>query len=183
MSTALEGVACGFAGKEQWTLEQHGCELRRSTYTCIIFHRKYGGTTPSETGWIEEQSIWKKAGCKLYPPGFLTVWRVVPQPRVVQGPAVDSTASVLRGETNTNKKSQTRDFPGGPVAQGASLVAQTVENWPATWESWVQSLGWEAPLEEEMTTHSSILAWRIPCIEEPGGVWSRVVKSPTGLND
>ena len=119
----------------------------------------------------------------MHPPGLLTVWRVVPQPRVVQGPAVDSTASVLRGETNTDKKSQTRDFPGGPVAQGASLVAQTVENWPAMWESWVQSLGWEAPLEEGMTTHSSILAWRTPCIEEPGGVWSRVVKSPTGLNN
>ena len=121
----------------------------------------------------EEQSIWK-ADCKLHPHGFLTVWSVVPQPCVVQGPAVDSTVSILRGETNTNKKSQTRDFPGGPIAKGASsLVAQTVKNWPAMWETWLQSLGWEAPLEEEMTTHSSILAWRIPCIEEPGGpLWS-----------
>ena len=118
----------------------------------------------------EEQSIWK-AGCKLHPPGFLTVWRVVPQPYVVQGPAVDSTVSILQGETNTNK-SQTRDFPGGPVAKGASLVAQIVKNWPAIQETWLQSLGLEAPLEEEMTTHSSILAWRIPCIEEPGGLWS-----------
>ena len=43
----------------------------------------------------------------------------------------------------------------------ASLVAQTVKNLPATWETWVQSLGWEDPLEEGMATHSSILAWEI----------------------
>ena len=39
-----------------------------------------------------------------------------------------------------------------------------------TEETWVQFLGWEDPLEEEMATHSSILAWRIPWTEEPGGV-------------
>ena len=44
----------------------------------------------------------------------------------------------------------------------ASLVAQMVKNLPAMWETWVQSLGWEDPLEEGMATHSSILAWRIP---------------------
>jgi len=44
----------------------------------------------------------------------------------------------------------------------ASLVAQTVKNQPAMKETWVQSLGWEDPLEEGMATHSSIPAWRIP---------------------
>ena len=44
----------------------------------------------------------------------------------------------------------------------ASLVAQLVKNLPAMWETLVQSLGWEDPLEKEKTTHSSILAWRIP---------------------
>ena len=44
----------------------------------------------------------------------------------------------------------------------ASLVAQTVENPPAMWETWVQSLGREDPVEEGMATHSSILAWRNP---------------------
>ena len=39
-------------------------------------------------------------------------------------------------------------------------------------ESWVQSLGWEAPLEEGMATHSCILAWRIPWVEEPGRLQS-----------
>ena len=44
----------------------------------------------------------------------------------------------------------------------ASLVAQLVNNPPVMWETWVQSLGWKDPLEEEKATHSSILAWRIP---------------------
>ena len=44
----------------------------------------------------------------------------------------------------------------------ASLVAQMVKNQPAVREFWVQSLGWEGPLEEGMATHPSILAWRIP---------------------
>ena len=43
----------------------------------------------------------------------------------------------------------------------ASLVAQLVKNPPAVWEAWVQSLGWEDPLEKGKATHSSILAWRI----------------------
>ena len=52
----------------------------------------------------------------------------------------------------------------------ASLVAQRLEPLPAMWETWVQSLGQEDPLEKEMATHSSILAWRIPWTEEPGGL-------------
>ena len=48
-------------------------------------------------------------------------------------------------------------------------MAQTVKNLPAMREAWVQSLGWEDPLEKGMVTHSSILAWRIPWTEEPGG--------------
>ena len=51
----------------------------------------------------------------------------------------------------------------------ASLVAQTVKNLPAMQKTQVPSLGWEDPLEEGMATHSSILAWRIPWTEEPGG--------------
>ena len=54
----------------------------------------------------------------------------------------------------------------------ASPVAQMVKNPPAMRETWVQSLGWEDPLEEGMTTHSSILAWRIQWSEEPGGLQS-----------
>ena len=53
-----------------------------------------------------------------------------------------------------------------------SLVAQMVKNPPAMRETWVQSLGWEDPLEEGMATHFSILAWRIPWTEESGGLQS-----------
>ena len=62
----------------------------------------------------------------------------------------------------------------------ASQVAQTEKNLPAMGETWVRSLGWENPLEEDMTTHSSILTWRIPIDR---GAWQatvhRVAKSRT----
>ena len=60
------------------------------------------------------------------------------------------------------------------VVYGTSLVAQIVKTLTAVQEAWVQSLGWEDPLEKEMATSSSILAWRIPWTEEPG-----VTKSQT----
>ena len=51
-------------------------------------------------------------------------------------------------------------------------MAQTANNLPALQETWVQSLGWEDPLEKEMATHSNILAWKIPRAEEPGRLQS-----------
>ena len=56
----------------------------------------------------------------------------------------------------------------GYVSKWASLVAQTVKHLPAMRETWVRSLGWEEPLEKEMATYSSTLAWKIPWMEEPG---------------
>ena len=53
-----------------------------------------------------------------------------------------------------------------------SKVAQTVKSLPAVWETRVRSLGQEDPVEKKMATHSSILAWRIPWTEEPGGLQS-----------
>ena len=55
----------------------------------------------------------------------------------------------------------------------ASLVAQTVKNLPAMQETPGWSLGWDDPLEKDMATLSSILAWRIPWTEEPSGLQSR----------
>ena len=52
----------------------------------------------------------------------------------------------------------------------ASQVAQRLKRLPAMQETWVQSLGQEDPLEKEMATHSSIIALRIPGMEEPGGL-------------
>ena len=62
------------------------------------------------------------------------------------------------------------------------MVAQTVKRLPTMWETWVRSLGREDLLEKEMATHSSILAWKIPWMEEPGRLqsmgWQRVGLSP-----
>ena len=55
---------------------------------------------------------------------------------------------------------------------GASQVAKTVKNLSAMQETWVRSLGREDPLQKEMATHSSILAWEIPSTEEPGRLQS-----------
>ena len=67
---------------------------------------------------------------------------------------------------------------------GATLVSQMVKNPPAMHETWVQTLGWEDPLEKGMATHSSILAWRIPLDREAW--WAtvhRVTKNWTPLSD
>ena len=66
----------------------------------------------------------------------------------------------------------------------ASLVAQTVKNLSATQKTQVPSLGQKDSLEKGKTTHSSILAWRIPWTEEPGGLQSMgLQKTQTQLND
>ena len=77
------------------------------------------------------------------------------------------------GKESTCKAGDTSSVPGSGSSPGkkigyplqyswASLVIQMVKNPPAMWETKVQSLGWEDPLEDGMATHSSILAWRIP---------------------
>ena len=75
----------------------------------------------------------------------------------------------------TEKKNKLKGFIQILVA---SLVAQTVKCLPAMRETQLLSLGQEDPLEKEMATHSSILAWKIPRTEEPGGLqstgWQRV---------
>ena len=62
-------------------------------------------------------------------------------------------------------------------------MAQKVKNLPAMQETWVRSLGRKHPPENGVATHSSILAWRTPWIEEPGGLQSMGLQRPTRLND
>ena len=87
----------------------------------------------------------------------------------------------LAGKESTCNAGDSGSIPGSGRSPGegigyplqyswASLLAQTVKNPPAMWETWVRSLGWEDPLEEDMAIHSSILAWRIPTAENPGGL-------------
>ena len=67
------------------------------------------------------------------------------------------------------------------IVSGCKLVAQTVKNLLAMQETQVQSLGWEAPLEKGMATHSSVLTWRIPGTGEPGGchLWGHTESDTT----
>ena len=60
----------------------------------------------------------------------------------------------------------------GSLEPGTSFVAQTVKSLPTMRETWVRSLGPEDPLEKEMATHSTILAWKIPWTREPGRLQS-----------
>ena len=64
------------------------------------------------------------------------------------------------------------NFHLGIHSQRASLVVQMVKHLPAMWETRMQSLGWEDPLEKEMATHCSTLAWKIPRTEEPTRLYS-----------
>ena len=64
------------------------------------------------------------------------------------------------------------DLERATLILGASLVAQRLKRLPEMRETWVRSLVWEDPLEKEMATHSNILAWRIPWMEEPGRLQS-----------
>ena len=61
-------------------------------------------------------------------------------------------------------------------------MAQTVKNLPAMQETWVRPLGWEDPLKKRLATHSSVLAWRIPWTEGPGGLQSTGLQSSTRLS-
>ena len=85
--------------------------------------------------------------------------------------------------TNSMRLSFAHPLYGVLHGSMASLVVQRLKCLPAMWETWVRSLGREDPLEKEMATHSSILAWRIPWTEELGGYSPRVTNSRTQLND
>ena len=63
-----------------------------------------------------------------------------------------------------------RRWLSGKESERTSLVVQIVKRLPTMWETWVRSLGQEDPLEKEMATHSSVLAWRIPGTGEPVGL-------------
>ena len=92
------------------------------------------------------------------------------------------------GKESACKAGNTGSIPGSERFTGeeigyplqysrASFVAQMVKNPPAMQETWVQSLGWEDPLEKGIATHSSILAWKIPWTEEPGALQSKGLQS------
>ena len=79
----------------------------------------------------------------------------------------------MLGSPRINIKSTWSLFFGYHQHFHMSLTSQMVKNLPAVPETWVQSVGWEDPLEKGIATHSSIPAWRIPWTEEPGGLQSQ----------
>ena len=91
-------------------------------------------STSASLGLFPDSSVGKESACKAGDPGSILGW----------------------GRS-------AREGIGYPLQYSwASLVAQLVNNLPAMWKTWVQSLGWEGPLEKGKATHSSILAWRVP---------------------
>ena len=95
---------------------------------------------------------------------------------------------VLNSYVNVNVKSLSRsvvsiasDEEKVHGVPWASLIAHLAKNLSAMQETWVQSLGWEDPLEKEMAAHSSILAWEISWTEEPGGLQSMGSQTQTRL--
>ena len=97
-------------------------------------------------------------------PRVRTGWsRHLSSPEAQSAPESQSSSSVLSRGVHI-----TLGHMWLPPSFMTPLVAQLVRSLPAMWQTWVQSLGWEYPLEKEMATHASILAWRIPWTEEPG---------------
>ena len=104
------------------------------------------GTSPGEgTSNPLQYSLWEN-------PFDRGTW-----PVTVHGVTKDGTRIINWAHTHAHKI-----IPVKISVYGASLVAQLVKNPPATWETWVRSLGWEETLQKGKATHSSILAWRIP---------------------
>ena len=77
-----------------------------------------------------------------------------------------------RLEGHRLKDTRHRTGPEFDEDNKTSLVAQMVKCLSTMWETWVQSLSWEDPLEKEMAIHSSTIAWKIPWTEEPGRLQS-----------
>ena len=85
---------------------------------------------------------------------------------VLQGnPGRGHSAAGIRFQSMSEHEAESSSFPSGSVAKNLPAVQET-------WETWVRSLSQEDPLEEEMATHSSILARKIPQTEKPGGLQS-----------
>ena len=91
-----------------------------------------------------------------------------------------ATRPVSQGHTTSDGQSLVWTLESLTPAPRSYLVSQRVKNLPATEETQIQSLGQEDPLEEEMATHSSIVAWRIPWTEEPGGLQFKSSKRVRG---
>ena len=92
-----------------------------------------------------------------------------PSPGDLPNPGIEPGSPSFQADALTSKPPEKQI---SQILYMASQVAQMVKRLPAMRETQVRSLGWEDPLEKEMATHSSILAWKIPWTEEPGRLQS-----------
>ena len=127
-------------------------------------HQGQGHPTVRMQGLAPHSALGQKAG------GPLTRHALTPPP-----PLPSLRVYMCRESSYGTRSLQPRMFPE-PLRLcshvSPTLVAQKVEKLPAVQEPQVRSLGREGPLEKGMATHSTIVAWRIPWMEEPGGLWS-----------
>ena len=93
-------------------------------------------------------------------------------PANLENSAVATGLEKVSFHSNSKEKQCQRTFKLRDNCTHLTQVAQRLKHLPVMQETWVRSLGQEDPLEKEMATHSSILAWRIPWTEEPGGLQS-----------
>ena len=110
-----------------------------------------------------------------FPSGSLELWYMAPGRRCLCGQPPTKTSGAVSNDLSwlaTSQAYPNNSLLGELSTSYASLVAQMIKRLPAMQETRVQSLGWEDPLEKEMATLSSILAWRIPWTEEPGRLQS-----------
>ena len=161
-------------------------DLKRRSPTTENHHHHPGGTMgrvrPPELGLVAGAPKWGLPG-GMWTIGWKTIWKE-PEPQ-------KRSWGCRRYTGNREEKHYGFPFlpslnllPELPIGQPTwswkqgnlgivvFLVAQTVKNLPAIWETWLWSLGWGDPLEKGTATHSSVLAWRIPWMEEPGGLQS-----------
>ena len=134
------------------------------------------------TGWVEAFPTWTEEVTKNLIKEIVPHFRISQSIQSDNGPGFTSKITLQVAKTlgiNYSLHAAWRPQSWGKVEKmndtlkqttvGASLVAQRLKHLPAMQETWVWTLGKEDPLEKEMATHSSILAWRIPWTEEPGG--------------
>ena len=88
-----------------------------------------------------------------------------------------------RFSSSRNSNVDRQGILSSPDSCRDSLVAQLVKNLPAMQETWVRYLGWEDPLEKEIPTHSSILAWEVPPTDEPAAAAAKSLQSCPTLCD
>ena len=148
-------------------------KIGRGNKTTFRIHRKYSSSgasthvwiTPSYSMlWFPKSWPWTPFSCSLPRQLHLLLVHSIPSYILVQ------VSSEWRVHNSRHKGRLFKEYLR--IIPWASLVAQMVKNLPAMQDTQVRSLGWEVPLEKGMATHSSILAWRIPWTEEPGGLQS-----------